>query len=176
MDFPVPGLKDADEGLRAAEAFLKRWSGDPLIVPAVGPHAAYTVGPETLMRAKALADRYKAPLAIHAAEGPSEMAMVKEKYGVSTIHHFDRILPGPASPGPCHLAERRRDRAHRQGGSGTVLPVEQHQARERRVSGEAPPGGTSGLGTGGPAATTASTCSRDRPRQKLQKITTARQC
>ena len=36
MDKPVPGLKDADEGLRAAEAFLKKWSGDPLIVPAAG--------------------------------------------------------------------------------------------------------------------------------------------
>ena len=45
MDLPVPGLKNADEGLRAAEAFLKKWTGDPLIVPAVGPHAAYTVGP-----------------------------------------------------------------------------------------------------------------------------------
>jgi 5-methylthioadenosine/S-adenosylhomocysteine deaminase len=91
MDFPVPGLKNADEGLREAEAFLKKWSGDSLIVPAVGPHAAYTVGPETLLRAKALADRYKAPLTIHAAESPSEMKMVKEKYGLSTITHLDRI-------------------------------------------------------------------------------------
>ena len=49
MDHPMPGLKDADEGLRVAEAFLKKWTGDPLIVPAVGPHAVYTVGPETLL-------------------------------------------------------------------------------------------------------------------------------
>ena len=91
MDLPVPGLKNADEGLREAEAFLKKWSGDPLIVPAVGPHAAYTVGPDTLLRAKALADRYHAPLNIHAAESPSEMKMVKEKYGLSTVTHLDRI-------------------------------------------------------------------------------------
>ena len=91
MDFPVPGLKNADEGLREAEAFLKKWSGDSLIVPAVGPHAAYTAGPETLLRAKALADRYHAPLNIHAAESPSEMKMIQEKYGLSTVTHLDRI-------------------------------------------------------------------------------------
>jgi 5-methylthioadenosine/S-adenosylhomocysteine deaminase len=87
----VPGLKDADEGLRVAEAFLKKWSGDPLIVPAVGPHAAYTVGPETLLRAKALADRYGAPMMIHAAESPSEMTIIKEKYGTSTVTHLEKI-------------------------------------------------------------------------------------
>jgi 5-methylthioadenosine/S-adenosylhomocysteine deaminase len=91
MDHPVPGLKSAEEGLRAAEAFLKRWSGDPLIVPAVGPHAVYTVGPQTLMRTKALADRYHAPLLIHAAESPSEMEMVRETYGTTTVTHLDRI-------------------------------------------------------------------------------------
>ena len=91
MDLPVPGLKDADEGLRAAEAFLKKWSGDPLIVPALGPHAAYTVGPETLLRVKALADSYHAPITIHAAESPSEMEMVKQRYATTTVAHLDRI-------------------------------------------------------------------------------------
>jgi 5-methylthioadenosine/S-adenosylhomocysteine deaminase len=91
MDHPVPGQKNADEGLRDAEAFLKKWSGDSLIVPALGPHAAYTVGPETLGRVKALAERYKAPITIHAAESPSEMAMVREKYGTTTVAHLDKI-------------------------------------------------------------------------------------
>ena len=91
MDHPVPGLKDAEEGLRVAEAFLKKWSGDPLIVPALGPHAAYTVGPQTLLRVKALADRYRAPMIIHAAESPSEMTLVREKYGTTTVAHLDKI-------------------------------------------------------------------------------------
>jgi 5-methylthioadenosine/S-adenosylhomocysteine deaminase len=91
MDHPVPGLKNADEGLRAAEAFLKKWSGDSLIVPALGPHAAYTVSPETLVRIKALADRFQAPLTIHAAESPSEMQMIREKYGTTTVTHLEKI-------------------------------------------------------------------------------------
>ena len=91
MDHPVPGQKDADEGLRAAEAFLKKWSGDPLIVPALGPHAAYTVGPATLARVKALAERYRAPIIIHAAESPSEMTLVREAYGTTTVDHLEKI-------------------------------------------------------------------------------------
>ena len=60
-------------------------------MPAVGPHAAYTASPETLLRAKALADRYQAPLTIHAAESPSEMQMIQEKYGTTTVAHLDKI-------------------------------------------------------------------------------------
>ena len=70
IDFPVPGTANAEEGLAAAEAFLRKWGSDPLIVPAVGPHAPYSVSPDNLKRARALADRYGAPLVIHAAESP----------------------------------------------------------------------------------------------------------
>ena len=112
LDLKAPGLENADAGLRAAEAFLKKWSGDPLILPAVGPHAAYTARPETLLRAKALADRYHAPLTIHAAESPSEMEMIQEKYGTTTVAHLDKIgFLGPNRHArPRDLAERRRDR------------------------------------------------------------------
>src|SRR5262245_2334884 len=91
IDFPVPGTKDGEEGLAAAEAFLEKWRGDPLVIPAVGPHAAYSVSPDHLKRAKALADRYDAPYVIHAAESPSEMKTIKERYGLSTIEHLDRL-------------------------------------------------------------------------------------
>jgi 5-methylthioadenosine/S-adenosylhomocysteine deaminase len=91
MDHAVPGQKDAEAGLVAAEAFLRKWQGDPLIVPALGPHAAYTVGPETLARVAALADRYSAPITIHAAESPSEMQMIRERYGTTTVEHLERI-------------------------------------------------------------------------------------
>lgn len=91
IDFPVPGTKNADEGLAAAEAFIRKWQGDPLITPAVGPHAPYSVSPENLVRAKALADRYHAPLSIHAAESPSEMRTIRERYGLSSIAHLERL-------------------------------------------------------------------------------------
>jgi 5-methylthioadenosine/S-adenosylhomocysteine deaminase len=96
IDFPVPGTRNADEGLAAAEAFLKKWRGDPLIVPAVGPHAPYSVSPDNLKRARALADRYGALLVIHAAESPSEMKTIRERYSLSSIAHLDRLgILGP---------------------------------------------------------------------------------
>jgi 5-methylthioadenosine/S-adenosylhomocysteine deaminase len=96
IDSRVPGSKNADEGLAAAEAFLKKWRGDPLIVPAVGPHAPYSVSPDNLKRARALADRYGAPLVIHAAESPGETKMIRERYSLSSIAHLDGLgILGP---------------------------------------------------------------------------------
>jgi 5-methylthioadenosine/S-adenosylhomocysteine deaminase len=91
MDIPVPDHKTADEGLRLTEAFLKQWQGDSLIIPAVAPHSAYTCSPETLLRAKRLADQYRVPLITHLAESPSEMKTIQEKYGTSPVMHLNKI-------------------------------------------------------------------------------------
>jgi len=157
MDLPVPGLKNADEGLRAAEAFLRKWSGDPLIVPAVGPHAVYTVGPETLLRAKALAERHGAPLHIHAAESPSEMQMVKEKYGVGTVTHLDRIGflgPNVTLAHAIWLSDEEIDLLARKGVGTAHCP----SSNTKLASGVSPvpkmrkAGVRAGLGTDGPAS------------------------
>ena len=96
IDSAVPGSKNADEGLAAAEEFLKKWGSDALIVPAVGPHAPYSVSPANLKRARALADRYGALLVIHAAESPSEMKTIRERYSLSSIAHLDGLgILGP---------------------------------------------------------------------------------
>ena len=38
------------ELLGQVEPFIRRWKGDELITPAVGPHAAYTCSEETLLQ------------------------------------------------------------------------------------------------------------------------------
>jgi len=96
IDFPVPGSKNADEALAAAESFLRRWRDDGLVVPAVGPHAPYSVSPENLRRARDLAERHRAPLLIHAAESKAEVETVRSRFGVSSVAHLDRLgLLGP---------------------------------------------------------------------------------
>ena len=40
--FPSPDAKTPAEGLARAAAFIERFKGDPLILPAVAPHALYT--------------------------------------------------------------------------------------------------------------------------------------
>ena len=72
IGFPSPDAKTPADALRFTEQFLRRFRGDPLITPAVAPHAVYTNSGETLRRARALADQYAAPLLIHLAETSRE--------------------------------------------------------------------------------------------------------
>ncbi|HUJ23219.1 MAG TPA: amidohydrolase family protein, partial [Bryobacteraceae bacterium] len=72
IGFPSPDAKTPADALRFTEQFLRRFRGDPLITPAVAPHAVYTNSDETLRRARALADQYAAPLLIHLAETSRE--------------------------------------------------------------------------------------------------------
>ena len=70
--FPVADAKTPEEGLQYAEKFLVRFRGDPLIVAAVAPHAPYTNKDETLQAARALANKYNAPLITHLSETKKE--------------------------------------------------------------------------------------------------------
>jgi len=70
--FPVADAKTPADGLKYAERYLQRFRNDPLITPAVAPHALYTNSDETLRAARALANKYGAPLVIHLSETKKE--------------------------------------------------------------------------------------------------------
>ncbi len=70
--FPVPDAKTPAEGLARTERFLQQFRNDPLIVAAVAPHAPYTNDDATLRAARALANKYQAPLLIHLSETKRE--------------------------------------------------------------------------------------------------------
>ena len=72
IGFPAPDFKTPQAALAGAETFLKRFGNDPLIVPAVAPHAIYTVPDDILKASRALADRYRKPLIIHLSETKTE--------------------------------------------------------------------------------------------------------
>jgi 5-methylthioadenosine/S-adenosylhomocysteine deaminase len=84
----APDARTVPEALALAERFLKRWAGDPLITAAVAPHSAYLCTPETLKSARALADRYGAPLLIHLSEVADEKKTVQERYGKTSTEHL----------------------------------------------------------------------------------------
>jgi len=81
IGFPVADNKTPAEALAYTERFLKRFQNDPLIVPAVAPHAIYTVPNDVLQAARALANRYQKPLEIHLSETKIENdeALAKRK-------------------------------------------------------------------------------------------------
>ena len=80
IGFPAPDYKTPQASLAATEKFMRAYANDPLIVPAVAPHAIYTNSDETLKAARALADRYQKPLVIHLSETKKENDDALAKY------------------------------------------------------------------------------------------------
>jgi len=72
IGFPVADNKTPAAALAFTEKYINRFRNDPLIVPAVAPHAIYTNSDETLKASRALANRYGVPLVIHVAETRKE--------------------------------------------------------------------------------------------------------
>jgi 5-methylthioadenosine/S-adenosylhomocysteine deaminase len=81
IGFPAPDYKAPGEALAGTEKFFKTFANDPLIVPAVAPHALYTVPDDVLKSCRALANRYKKPLVIHLSETKHENEESLERRG-----------------------------------------------------------------------------------------------
>jgi 5-methylthioadenosine/S-adenosylhomocysteine deaminase len=91
IGFPVADAQTPADSLKLAEAFLQRFRNDPLIVPAVAPHAIYTNSDETLKASRALANRYNAPLLIHLSETKRENDEALAKRKLSPTRALDRL-------------------------------------------------------------------------------------
>lgn len=91
IGFPSPDAKTPNDALALAERFLKRFHSDPLIVPAVAPHAIYTNSDETLKACRALANRHGAPMLIHLSETKRENDDCRAKRGVSPTKALDAL-------------------------------------------------------------------------------------
>jgi len=85
LKFPTPDAASYDEGLRLAHDFATRWIGHRLIVPAIGPHAAYTATPEMLRECTRLAREYDVPIHIHIAETKQEVEEHRELYDSALV-------------------------------------------------------------------------------------------
>ncbi|HEY6661170.1 MAG TPA: amidohydrolase [Pyrinomonadaceae bacterium] len=91
IDFPVADNKTNAEGMAYVEKFVARWKGHELIIPAIAPHAPYTVSEQHLKAARAFSDRTGVPIVIHIAETKREVDdSVKEK-GASPVAYLERI-------------------------------------------------------------------------------------
>jgi len=91
IGFPAPDSKTAAETLRFTERFIERFRNDPLITPAVAPHALYTNSEETLRAARALANRYGVPLITHVSETKTERDEALAKYKKTPVAALDSM-------------------------------------------------------------------------------------
>jgi len=91
IDFPVADNKTNAEAMAYVEKFVSRWKGNSLIVPAIAPHAPYTVSEEHLKAARAFSDRTGAPIVIHISETKREVDdSIKDK-GTSPVNYLNRF-------------------------------------------------------------------------------------
>jgi 5-methylthioadenosine/S-adenosylhomocysteine deaminase len=91
IQFPVADAKTPAEGLARAERFIKAFKGDPLITPAVAPHAMYTLDGPTLTAARALSMRYGVPTLIHVAETRDEATTARERGSDSPVDYLEHL-------------------------------------------------------------------------------------
>jgi 5-methylthioadenosine/S-adenosylhomocysteine deaminase len=91
IQFPVADAKTPAEGLARTGRFLKAFAGDPLITPAVAPHAMYTLDTATLQAARRLADDAGAPVLIHLAETRDEVRTSREAHKATPAAYLESI-------------------------------------------------------------------------------------
>ena len=73
MDMPTVWGSGPDEYLRKGEALIEQWQGDEYIMPAIGPHAPYTVSDQPLKDAVALAGKTGSAIQLHLHETAFEV-------------------------------------------------------------------------------------------------------
>jgi len=156
IGFPVPDAKTTADSLRFTERFIQEFKGDPLIVPAVAPHAVYTNSDSDLRACRKLANRYGVPVVIHVSETKRENDDLEKQRGMTPTALLDilGVLDGPtiAAHG-VWLTDRDIGILKRHGTGVAHCP----SSNMKLASGVAPvlkllaAGVPTGLGTDGPA-------------------------
>lgn len=91
IKFPVADNKTPEEAMRYSERFINKWKNDPLIVPALAPHAPYTLETEHLKAIRTLADKLDATVVIHVAETQTEVGDISKQYGSRPVEYLAKI-------------------------------------------------------------------------------------
>jgi 5-methylthioadenosine/S-adenosylhomocysteine deaminase len=89
--FPGPDGKSPHARLRSAEKFVETWRADPLVRPAIAPHAPYTCSADLLRETKKLADAYTIPYHIHLAESKNEVEESKKRHGLTPPAYLEKL-------------------------------------------------------------------------------------
>jgi 5-methylthioadenosine/S-adenosylhomocysteine deaminase len=91
IKFPVADNKTPEEAMRYSERFVNKWKNNSLIVPALAPHAPYTLETEHLRAIRALADKLNATVVIHVSETQTEVNDISKQYGSRPVEYLAKI-------------------------------------------------------------------------------------
>jgi len=91
VDFISPDSEVPYGGIEIGEAFIKKWKDDPLVTPAIAPHAPYTLDSEHLIECLKVAQDHDVPMIMHVAEMEFETKKYQEEYSCSPIQYLNDI-------------------------------------------------------------------------------------
>ena len=96
IDAPTNWCATADEYIEKGLRLHDEYRGDPLISTFLAPHAPYSVGDESLLRLRRLADELELPVTTHLHETLDEIERSIAKYGMRPLERLRRL--GLTSP------------------------------------------------------------------------------
>lgn len=91
IQFPVADNKTPQEAMQYSERFINKWKNHSLIVPALAPHAPYTLTTDHLKAIKNLSDKLNAAVVIHVGETQREVNDISKQYGARPVEYLNRI-------------------------------------------------------------------------------------
>lgn len=92
IKYPVVDASEPYGGLEYAVDFIREYRNDPLVTPALAPHAPYSVSREKLLETISASEEFQLPVLIHVAERAAEPDMLPGKYkGKSSVFYLDDI-------------------------------------------------------------------------------------
>ncbi|MCA1590758.1 MAG: amidohydrolase family protein [Acidobacteria bacterium] len=91
IQFPVADNKTPEDALRYSERYINKWKNDPLITPALAPHAPYTLSTEQLLAVKRLGDKLNATILIHVAETKKERDDLLAQKNATPVNYLNSI-------------------------------------------------------------------------------------
>ena len=156
-DVPTSWARSAGEYISKALSVRDEYKGHPMVTTRFAPRAVHTIGDETLIQVRTLADELDAGISVSLHASTDSVRTAHERFGVRPLERMDRLGLLTPALNAVHMAQvtaAEIDLARRSGISVTLCP----EADLRRGHG-APPvaawvksGTTLSLGSGAAAA------------------------
>ncbi len=91
INFPSPDAPEPYGGFAYARKFIGQFRGDPLVTPALAPHAPYSLDAEHLKRVAREAEELDVPVLMHVAEMTDEVETLRKERNQSPVEYLDAL-------------------------------------------------------------------------------------
>ena len=91
INFPAPDAPEPYGGLALAKKFAAEFRDDPLITPALAPHAPYTLDAAHLREIAAVSAELNLPVLMHLAEMTEEMTSLRKDHNMTPVEYLDSL-------------------------------------------------------------------------------------